>query len=145
RRRPGRCGTAGRVCSLFRFRNDPAKESRTSCVARARGELGDRICFRICSPGGGATGVNEWRRFFRRAFSLRPKTRFLRRALCRRRYLRRRRGGGNERRTELCKLAIAGSRRACNRPTAGRPIRAEACTNRFVTAPERRKKTGCDF
>src|SRR5262249_3769364 len=32
--------TAGRVCSLFRFRNDPAEESR-SCVARARGDRRD--------------------------------------------------------------------------------------------------------
>src|SRR5262249_59075520 len=60
--------TAGRVCTLFSFRNDPPEESRSPCVARARGELGDGICFRTCSRGVGATGVNEPPRFFRRTF-----------------------------------------------------------------------------
>ena len=41
-------------------------------------------------------------------------------------------------------LAIAGSGGARNSPTCGRPIRAEACTGRFITTRERPKKKGCD-
>jgi hypothetical protein len=87
RSRRGQCRTAGRVCTLFSFRNDPPEESRSPCVARARGELGDGVHFRICSRGVGDAGVNEPPHFFRRAFSLRPKTRFIRRALCGRGHL----------------------------------------------------------
>src|SRR5215831_13338185 len=98
RSRHGQCWTAGRVCTLFSFRNDPPEESRSPCVARARGELGDGVCFRTCSRRvrARATGVNEPPRFFRRAFSLRPGTRFIRRALCRRGHLCRRDGGRRE-------------------------------------------------
>src|SRR5262249_26916067 len=100
--------------------------------------------FRTCNRGVGATGVNQPPRFFRRAFSLRPGTRFIRRALCRRGHLCRRDGGRREERTELCTLAIAGSGGACDSSTRYRPIHAEACTGRFITARERRKKAGCD-
>src|SRR5215471_9629411 len=144
RSRRGQCWTAGRVCTLFSFRNDPPEESRSPCVARARGELGDGVCFRTCSRRVGATGVNEPRRFFRRAFSLRPETRFIRRALCGRGHLCRRDGGRREQRTELCTLAIAGSGGARNSSTYYRPIHAEACTGRFITARECCKKTSCD-
>src|SRR5262245_55908261 len=51
RSRRGQCWTAGRVCAPFSFRNDPPEESRSPCVARARGELGDGLCFRIGSRG----------------------------------------------------------------------------------------------
>src|SRR5215467_7051794 len=95
RSRRGQCWTAGRVCTLFSFRNDPPEESRSSCLARARGELGDGVCFRTCSRRVRvrATGVNEPPRFFWRAFPLRPETRFIRRALCGRGHLCRRDGG----------------------------------------------------
>src|SRR5262249_20142329 len=96
RSRRVQCWSAGRVCTLFSFRNDPPEESRSSCLARARGELGDGVCFRTCNRGVGATGVNQPPRFFRRAFSLRPGTRFIRRALCRRGHLCRRDGGRRE-------------------------------------------------
>src|SRR5262249_10630061 len=56
RSRRGQCWTAGRVCTLFSFRNDPPEESRSPCVARARGELGNGVCFRTCSRRVGATG-----------------------------------------------------------------------------------------
>jgi hypothetical protein len=144
RSRRGQCWTAGRVCTLFSFRNDPPEESRSPWVARARGELGDGVCFRTCSRGVGATGVNEPPRFFRRAFSLRPGTRLIRRALCGRGHLCRRDGGRREQRTELCTTAIAGSGGVRNSSTCYRPIHAEARTSRFITARERRKKTGCD-
>src|SRR5262249_49442929 len=49
RSRRGQCWTAGRVWTLFSCRNDPPEESRSPCVARARGELGDGVCFRTCS------------------------------------------------------------------------------------------------
>ena len=42
RSRRGQCWTAGRVCTFFSVRNDPPEESRSPCVARARGELGKR-------------------------------------------------------------------------------------------------------
>ena len=96
RSRRGQCWTAGRVCTLFSFRNDPPEESRSSCLARARGKLGDGVRFRTCSRRVGATGVNQPPRFFRRAFPLRPQTRFIRRALCRRGHLCRRNGGRRE-------------------------------------------------
>jgi hypothetical protein len=140
----GQCWTAGRVCTLFSFRNDPPEESRSPCVARARGELRDGVCFRICGRGVGATRINEPPRFFRRALSLRSKTRFIRRALCGRGHLCRRAGGRREERAELCTLALAGSGGARNSPTCDQPIRAEACNSHFITARERRKKTGCD-
>src|SRR5262249_17827438 len=94
--RRGQCWTAGRVCTLFSFRNDPPEESRSPCVAHARGELGNGVCFRTYSRRVGATGVNEPPRFFRRAFPLRPETRFIRRALCGRGHLCRRDGGRRE-------------------------------------------------
>src|SRR5262249_41656876 len=96
RSRRGQCWTAGRVCTLFSFRNDPPEESRSPCVARARGELGDGVCFRTCSRRVRATGVNEPPRFFWRAFPLRSETRFIRRALCGRGHLCRRDGGRRE-------------------------------------------------
>src|SRR5262245_1475262 len=68
RSRRGQCWTASRVCTLFSFRNDPPEESRSPCVARARGELGDGVCFRTCSRGVGATGVNEPPRSFGERF-----------------------------------------------------------------------------
>src|SRR5262249_36794511 len=142
RNRRARCWTADRVCTAFSLRNDPPEESRSPCVARARGELGDGVFFQNFSRGVGATGVNEPPRFFRRAFSLRPS--FVRRALCGRGHLCRRDGGQRQQRTELCTLAIARSGGARNSSTCYRPIHAEACTGRFITARERRKKTGCD-
>src|SRR5262249_5454856 len=142
RSRRGQCWTVGRVCALFSFRNDPPEESRSPCVARARGELGDGVCFRTCSRRVRvrATGVNQPPRFFWRAFPLRSETRFIRRALCGRGHLCRRDGGRREQCTELCTLAIAGSGGARNSSTCY----AEACTGRFITARERRKKPGCD-
>src|SRR5262249_19901054 len=141
RSRRGQCWTAGRVCTFFSVRDDPPEESQSQCVARACGELGDGVCFQTCSRGVGATGVNEPPRFFRRAFSLRPKTRFIRRALCGRGHLCRRDGGQREQRTELRAIAGSGGARIS---TCYRPIHAETCTGRFITARERRKKTGCD-
>src|SRR5262249_11700940 len=80
RNRRAQCWTADRVCTAFSRRNVPPEESRPTCVARARGELGDGVFFQNFGGGVGATGINEPPRFFRRAFSLRP--RFARRALC---------------------------------------------------------------
>ena len=45
--------------------------------------------------------------------------------------------------SRLCTLAIAGSGRVWNSPACDRPIRAEACNSRFITARERGKKTRC--
>src|SRR5262249_37251090 len=59
RSRRGQWWTAGRVCALFSLRNDPPEESRSPCAPRARGEPGDGVCFRICSRGVGATGINQ--------------------------------------------------------------------------------------
>jgi hypothetical protein len=86
RSRRGHCWTSGRVCTLVSFRNDPPEESRSPSVARARGELGGGVCCRIRSREVRATGINHPPRFFRRAFSLRPETRIIRRALCGRRH-----------------------------------------------------------
>ena len=141
RSRRGHCWTSGRVCTLVSFQNGPPEESRSPSVARARGELGGGVCCRIRSREVRATSINEPRRFFRRAFSLRPETRIIRRALCGRRHLCRKAGGQRQQRTELCTLAIA--RRARNNP-CDRPIRPEACNSRFITARERCKKTSCD-
>jgi hypothetical protein len=141
RSRRAQCWTADRVCTAFSLRNDPPEESRSPWVARARGELGDGVFFQTFSRGVGTTGVNEPPRFFRRAFSLRP--RFVRRALCGRGHLCRLDGGQRQQRTELCTLAIAGSGRA-RISICYRPIHAKACTDRFITASERRRKTSCD-
>jgi hypothetical protein len=83
------------------------------------------------------------RHFFRRAFSLRPKARFVRRALCGRGHLCRKDRGQREQRTQLCILATARSGGA-GISTCYQPIYAQACTGRFITASERSKKTGCD-
>src|SRR5215831_18658462 len=118
RNRRAQCWTADRVCTAFSLRNDPPEESRPPCVARARGELGDGVFFHNVGRGVGATGINEPPRFFRRAFSLRP--RFVRRALCGRGHLCRRDGGQRQQRTELCTLAIARSGGARNSSTCYR-------------------------
>ena len=66
--------------SVFETIRPKSLDHRASLVRVASLETG--FFFQAFSRGVGAIGVNEPPRFFRRAFSLRPKPRFIRRALC---------------------------------------------------------------